>query len=219
MSIYLNSFHVISENTQGRKAAYEYGFHSFIDGSIRREPDFENEYPSITALCRQGAFAPKLRTKDIIVYISLPGTVKELRGAYYLVAILKVYKTFETHQKAANWYQENDLSLPSNCLVSNNQSLELEQSRGPNRELTREFGDNLQVLKKVWDGSYRKTSKQYPIFHACCDIYNSVKQNVRPNQIFRSDFENILGRRVPVTQMPNNLNEIQLQKFIEISRR
>lgn len=57
----------------GVKAIDKYNLPAFIDGSCRREPDFENYNPSITALCRQNQFAPKLLANDIIVYITVKG--------------------------------------------------------------------------------------------------------------------------------------------------
>jgi hypothetical protein len=42
----------------------------FIDASCRREPDLESRYPSITALCREGHFAPHLHEGDVVAYMT-----------------------------------------------------------------------------------------------------------------------------------------------------
>ncbi len=55
------------------KAISDYNFPPFIAGSCRREPDFENDFPSITSLCRQEKFAPLLFPNDVVVYITVKG--------------------------------------------------------------------------------------------------------------------------------------------------
>ena len=72
-TIRLNSFHPLCEKEIGQNAIKEFNFPPFIDASCRREPDFENANPSITALCRQDLFAPNLYPNDIVVYITVRG--------------------------------------------------------------------------------------------------------------------------------------------------
>jgi len=60
----------------GMKAIEEYGLKPFIDASCRREPDFESNFPSITALCRKNKLAPQLKVGDIVVYLTKPGKYK-----------------------------------------------------------------------------------------------------------------------------------------------
>ena len=45
---YLVSYRPLSYNAYGRAAVYKYDLPPFIDGSCRREPDFESPFPSIT---------------------------------------------------------------------------------------------------------------------------------------------------------------------------
>lgn len=97
------------------------GLKPFIDASCRREPDLENEYPSISAICRKGKFAPHLDKGNIIVYITNKGRyLADDDASYKLVAILEVIEKCENHQIGANWYQNRNLSLPSNCFVPDN---------------------------------------------------------------------------------------------------
>ncbi|WP_373398373.1 hypothetical protein V8V91_01010 [Algoriphagus halophilus] len=117
--IKLNSYHPLCSNELGKKAAIEFGIHPYVDGSCRREPDFENPFPSISALCRQNSFAPKLFPNDIVIYISLNSNGNS-QSKYRLVSILKVYKRFETHYNAYRWYRENNFVIPNNCMIEGN---------------------------------------------------------------------------------------------------
>jgi hypothetical protein len=60
------SFRPISLTAAGRRAVRERGYAPFIDGSCRREPDFEARFPAITALCRP-TFAPRVIVNDLCV--------------------------------------------------------------------------------------------------------------------------------------------------------
>ena len=51
---YLNSYAPLVSTAAGRKAWELHELPPFIDGSIRREPDLEHEFPSISCLCRAG---------------------------------------------------------------------------------------------------------------------------------------------------------------------
>ncbi|WP_144894303.1 hypothetical protein [Flavobacterium tiangeerense] len=51
---YLNSFYPLCCNSKGIKAIKMFGLPKYTDGSCRSEPDFENEFPCITGLCRLG---------------------------------------------------------------------------------------------------------------------------------------------------------------------
>ena len=72
-TIKLNSFRPLCGTILGVEAISKYKFPPFIDASCRREPDFQNPFPSISALCRQGQFAPHLRKDDIVVYMTVGG--------------------------------------------------------------------------------------------------------------------------------------------------
>jgi len=69
-SHYLCTYHPLTENLAGRAAICNHGLPPFIDGSCRREPDFQARVPSISALCRGRNFAPRLWPGDCIAYIS-----------------------------------------------------------------------------------------------------------------------------------------------------
>ena len=64
--IYFNSFTPLCTTLQGQAAIERYKLPRVIDGSCRREPDFQSKYPSITALCRAEKFAPRVYPGDIV---------------------------------------------------------------------------------------------------------------------------------------------------------
>jgi hypothetical protein len=70
---FLVTYHPLVKFSGGRKAMYQHGLPPFIDGSCRREPDFESRFPSITATCRGGNFAPRLQIGDRIAYLKIKG--------------------------------------------------------------------------------------------------------------------------------------------------
>ena len=52
VQFFLNSYHPLCETEQGRMVVAQYRIPPFVDYSIRREPDLQNPFPSITGLCR-----------------------------------------------------------------------------------------------------------------------------------------------------------------------
>ncbi len=42
-----------------------------LRNTCRREPDFESQFPAISALCRGKLFAPRLNPDDLVAYILL----------------------------------------------------------------------------------------------------------------------------------------------------
>jgi hypothetical protein len=47
---FYNSFRPLLNTREGRAAIERFGLPPFIDGSCRREPDFQSEFPSISGL-------------------------------------------------------------------------------------------------------------------------------------------------------------------------
>jgi hypothetical protein len=70
---FLATYRPLVRSLAGRQAIQEYSLPPFIDGSCRREPDFESPFPSITATCRGGNFAPRLREGDRVAYLTVRG--------------------------------------------------------------------------------------------------------------------------------------------------
>lgn len=171
MTICLNTYEPLVFTGAGRKAWKNYDFPPFIDSSCRREPDFESEYPSITALCRKDKFAPKRKEGDIVIYISYKGeyNLDFIRDRpderhWRLVAILEVIKRCESHQEAAAWYKDKPRNLPppNNCMVQGTEPFPLDQ--------TCPLPSEYRSLQE-WDQSYWDRAKTYPVFLICTAQY------------------------------------------------
>lgn len=227
-TIRLNSFKPLCINEFGKLAIKKYGFSSFIDASCRREPDFENPFPSISALCRKGKFAPKLKEKDVVVYITVQGKypIKEIKETHNrLVAIVQVDKIFETHKSAANWYLQNNLPLPSNCMIEENLPKAFDQTAATSYLKTKKdiqrflskteeqqklFG---QRIIRSWDEDYKERAREWQNFVVTKPIFLEL---VNPPVILREDFMEIF-KRVPNTQTPNKINKTELIELAKIA--
>lgn len=132
---YLNAYRPLVDNAAGRRACEHYDLQPFIDASIRREPDLENAWPTISAVCRSGKFAPRLHVGDVVVYLTVKGTWGNHPTRHRrLTAVLQVRHRFETHAEAAMWLRARGRPLPSNCLVRGNPPKLLNESHGVSRK-------------------------------------------------------------------------------------
>ena len=196
---YLNSYRPLVMNGRGRTAIHKYGFPPFVDYSCRREPDFESKFPSITTLCRGSNFAPRLNETDIVVYMTVkrryPGYKSKHRR---LTAILKVIKRFESHRLAANWYQDNGLRVPSNCMVEANPPLELDKT------------SNLENFNSVehWDIGYRRRSRRNGVFLVCDWMFLELKSP----PVVTEDMLIEVFCGIPCTQNPPSISDEEYSK-------
>ncbi|GMV79772.1 MAG: hypothetical protein AMXMBFR7_09560 [Planctomycetota bacterium] len=188
---FLNSYHPLCETRKGKNIVAELGLPPYIDASIRREPDFECKYPSISGLCRLDKLVGRTRVGDIIAYI----TVKRA-GVRKLVAILEVIKKFLSHADAAAWYMKEVGSLPSNCMVSGNKPKpsSMAVSNTPCRTHVQ------------WDQEYQLRADQCGTFLACrtelMDLHN-------PPDVP----EDIFSRPFPITRTPSYISESELNRL------
>lgn len=221
--IKLNSFRPLCINEYGKQAIQKYGFHPFIDSSCRREPDFENESPSITALCRQGIFAPHLRKGDVIVYITVNGKYPPYGYRHHrLVAILKVENIYDTHEEGRAGYLKLNNTVPSNCMAGDNPPYNYDQTAGRyknlkdiNGFLRRTEEEQIKLgskLLRLWDNEYLSKSRIWTQFIQTKKIYADLDN---PLPVFRKDFESVFNR-LPNTRTPVNITGDQL---IEIGKR
>jgi hypothetical protein len=131
---FLNTYVPLVATSAGRAASETHAIPPFVDGSIRREPDLEQPYPSISCLCRAGNFAPRLRASDIVGYMTCKGRYGEPREPHRrLTAVLEVIAVVPSHAEAAHWYRDRDLPLPSNCMVPGNLPKPLAESHRKHR--------------------------------------------------------------------------------------
>ncbi len=191
------TFHPLVSTKFGINAVKAHGLPPFIDGSCRREPDLLSRYPSISALCRAGFFAPKLKEGDDVVYV----TVKREYGAHpseshhRYVARLRIKKVFANHADAAAWYRSMGHEPPNNCLVPGNPLTPYDQTHGGDARV-RKFDPRIRL--KAWESAYSGRVGRYPVFVACEAMY--LETHV-PRIVDAADWAAALGG-VPATETP-----------------
>ncbi|MFC4739990.1 hypothetical protein ACFO3U_08285 [Flavobacterium ponti] len=198
--IYLNSFNPLIINNCGKIAIDKYNFPLFIDGSCRREPDFENELPSITGLCRPG-FAEKLKEKDIIVYV----TNKKGIGVRKVIAVLEVIKIFENHRQAADWYIKENKPIPNNIMVDETKPFDLDKTHQIHR--IKDITNDIELLKK-WNLLYELRGRKKQKVVQCGVLY---KELFYPITLDESKF-----KRKLTAQNPPILNEKDWKSLKEL---
>jgi hypothetical protein len=205
--IKLVSYRPLCLTSTGRKAMDKFKFPPFIDGSCRLEPDFENGYPSISALCRKGKFAPTLQEGDFAIYLTVKSRYEQKKNHWKLTAILKIMKRFENHQMAADWYLDHKLAIPSNCMVISNECKELDQTAGLPRGV-----NNL----SEWDTIYQERAEENPVFLACEKQFMNLKN---PPILTDDDMSRIFGTKRPGTQNPRTISLIQYNELMDIAKK
>lgn len=221
--IRLNSFHPLCSTEIGLSAIQHSGFPPFIDGSCRREPDLESPFPSITALCRKGKFAPILKENDVIVYITVQGNWQTNYIHHRLVAILEVVKLAENHEDAALWYKSHNIAIPSNCMIENNLPKLFHETAGnikSKKEIRKFLGRPLEkqlVIGKrfieLWDGEYKQRAENWKKFIITKPLYAELNN---PPILATSDLYDIFGKK-PNTQTPKKITIEQLKLLAKLA--
>lgn len=185
----------------------------FVDGSCRREPDLEHVFPAVSALCRAGLFAPKLRPGDIIAYITKQGSYGDVRQNHYrLVSVLLVRERFDTHEDAKQWYRSQGLALPKNCIVDGNDPLPWDQTH---QSPTQTQGKPIIDSVEKWDAEYEKRKSKHEDFLACEALYSELWE---PKVIWPDDLRCVFDGAIPGTQNPSKLRTIeQLTSLVEFA--
>ena len=200
--IYLNSFRPLCSTPSGRAAITEYGLPPFIDGSIRRDPDFELEFTSVTALCRKGKFAPKLCVGDRIVYLTCKGMyVGPAERHRRLVSVLQVCHKLDSHVAAQEWYEEHGQPVPSNCMVEGNLPRPYDQS-------SQQFPSHA-----AWDREYRTRASNDPVFLVCVPLFKGLGT---PPVVTDQDLFSVFGR-IPGTQHAPNITVTEYDDLIALA--
>lgn len=171
MNIFINSYLPIQHTKFGRQALNKYkDLHPLEDGSIRREPDFKNERPGISGLCRPGAMKSiNLSLGDIIVY--------KTTRSHLLTAILEISEELSSHNEAQAWYKHNNLPIPSNCILENHLGVEKSHAKDfLNR--VKNLPRNKKNIEEMWDCGYHKRANSDPYYFITKSIYNEVLSNV-----------------------------------------
>lgn len=160
-SFFLNSYVPLAASKAGREASLRFDIEPFVDGSIRREPDLEHEYPAITCLCRADKFAPRLAKGDIVAYMLRKGRYGLDHPQRRLTAVLRVVEIFPTHSAGAAWYGERNLALPNNCWVRGNSAKPFDQSH---RLYKTSNAIGPEQTFHEWDLSYRARALKFGSF-------------------------------------------------------
>jgi hypothetical protein len=222
MGIYLCTYRPLIGSQAGREAISEYQLPPYIDASFRREPDFECKYPSISALCHGGNFAPHRCVDDVVIYMTKQGKypdapVKEKH--WRLTAILKVSKRFNSHQEAAIWYHEHQGKLPTNCVIPGNPPAPLAQSERrlhltppPQPIPPRYARHQLPMLDNdlgAWDKSYEERAAKWGVFLACTACFKELHS---PPFILREQMLDIFGK-IPGTRSCCRVSKEEFKKL------
>lgn len=171
---YVNTYMPLVAAKAGRDAAAQFGLPPFIDGSIRREPDLEHEFPAISCLCRGDKFAPRLTTGDLVAYMTKKASYGRRIRHWRLTALLRVLVSFPSHAAAAAWYRERNLPLPSNCWVRGNPAQPFERSHRVYRSTSCASAAR---TYREWDASYRLRSMKFGTFVVCEPLFRNLSWN------------------------------------------
>lgn len=218
-TIRLNSFRPLCSTEIGRRAVTDYGHPPFIDGSCRREPDLQNQFPSITSLCRQEIFAPKLFPNDIIIYMTVKGKWNEDFDHHRLVAILLVTEKKESHLDASYWYKQRNLPIPSNCLVEDIPPISFEETAG-NYKKTNDIKKYMEYkpfkLKLIGSRKVEKWDKEYKDKLIHCSVFVITKPifvELWNPPILTDEMLINIFEKVPSTQNPKIITKDQFKKL------
>jgi hypothetical protein len=208
MSIYLAKYRPLNSTPQGQRAVVRFNIPPFVDGSCRREPDFECEFPSVTTLCRGSLFAPHLKKGDEIVYITTKDRYGEEFWHWRIVARLKIIKRFDSHSDAAAWYRGKVGRVPSNCMVVGNPPLPLDHTSRGASNCAPDCGSAAATLKQ-WNEHYQKRADEIPVFLACKAVW---KELVCPKILTDEAALKILGSRERVrSRLPIPITNEELE--------
>lgn len=207
--VFVVTYTPLVTSRHGREASERHELPPFIDGSIRREPDLEHQYPSISCLCRAGKFVPRLAEGDRVAYLARRGRYgQEPLRHWRLTAVLRVIAVFATHAKAAAWYRARSLPLPSNCMVPGNEAVPLERSH----RMTPYTGCTAGArLHRLWDAAYRRRARDWPAMVACEPLYRELSWQAPV--VHRDHLVGAFGR-VPGTQNPTAFPAVELSRLM-----
>ncbi|MFZ2205504.1 MAG: hypothetical protein WAV23_02855 [Minisyncoccia bacterium] len=202
MKVLLSSYYPLRHTAEGKKAVQLHELKPYIDGSCRREPDFESKLPSITSLCRKEKLIGRLDEGDIVIYITNGG-----KGRRKLVAILEVFKIFDSHIQAATYFNSVGIVLPNNCIVDGNLCKPYNQTHGM-VSCYNEWG-NMDI--NLWDAEYKKRARDLGKF-AICKVWKNELELNKPRNISNKELTKIFGR-IPGTMNPPKLTDEEWGKF------
>jgi hypothetical protein len=221
---FLSTYKPLVRTAAGRQAIRLHGLPPFVDGSCRREPDLESSFPSITAICHCGHFAPRLDVGNRVAYLTVKGAYEDDKDTgWRVVAFLEVIERCESHEDAARWYCDRGLPLPSNCLVPGNQPLALDRtSRGPRSAQcarcdawrpARGCGGGCDDDRRAYEAKCRRRARKWPVFLITQARFLDL---VDPPQVTERDLQSIFGG-VPGTQTPPKISGHEFSRLFRLA--
>ncbi len=214
---FLVTFRPLAASPAGRAAARAHGLPPFLDGSCRREPDFESTFPSITAICRARNLAPGLQVRDRVAYLTVKGRyLDNVESGWCFVAVLRVIRRFPTHRDAASWYKSKGLSVPSSCFVEGNPPIPLEfTDRRPPPKIRKLVVAERQAARtiRLWDATYRQRVAKCPVFLVTKAEFLELN---KPPLIVAADMLEVFGV-IPATRNPLEIKCEQLARLLALA--
>jgi hypothetical protein len=187
---YLNSFAPLVTTKAGRDSSIKYNIPPFVDGSIRREPDFQHSFPAITCLCRGDRFAPRLRPGDLVAYATRKQSYGQGRSQQRLIAVVHVLEVLPNHSVGSKWYLDRELPLPNNCLVHGNPAKPLRESH----RIASGGGCSDGEIHREWDKAYRARAMQHGTFVVCKRMWSDLSWDAP--EITKRHLLAVYGRRI-----------------------
>jgi len=212
MSVYINSFIPICFNGFGRKSIEESKIPNFIDGSCRREPDFENPFPAITQLCRPGKLVTRLSVDDLVIYLTKAEKYGNPLSHWNFIAILQVLSLQQNHSSAADYYLTNNIPISQNIICNHTAPFTLNMTHG----LSGFSHGNLNPKRiiSIWNNSYINRANNFPKV-AITSVWKDHLHLNNPPQITHQMMMDIFNR-IPGTQNPPKLKDVEWDNFRRI---
>jgi len=209
MKIFLNSFAPLCITPQGITAAATYSLPLFIDGSCRREPDFQNPNPAITQLCRPLKLVPRLSIGDLVIYITKLGRYGTKLPHWKFIGILEVIDIQPDHNTASLFYTSKSLPISQNLMCPLTIPFPFNMTHGlcgfkPN-------GLSHSRIITLWNNGYQGRANDYPQV-AITRTWEKQLFLVNPPIITREMMVRIF-KRIPVTQNPPYVTDEEWAKF------
>lgn len=187
MAAFLTTYRPLVGTKAGRVAATKYAIPPFVDGSCRREPDFEAAYPSISGLCHGDKFVPRVHVDDQVLFLTKKASYFDDPERHWrFVATLRVVARCESHEDAARWYRTRGFEPPSNCLVNGTAPVALDKTDLHLRDV------------RTWELSYQARARKCGVFLICEPEYMELHA---PPRVTEELLCSVFGKP-PVTRNP-----------------
>jgi len=212
MAVYLTTFIPICYNGNGRNNAIAHGLPPFIDGSCRREPDFQNPFPAITQLCRPGKLVTRLLVGDLVIYLTKVGNYGIPPTHWNFIGILEILNLQINHSSAANYYLANNIPVSQNVICNHTTPFPLGMTHGLCGFAHGNLNSNRII--SLWNNIYISRANSYSKV-AITNVWEGHLHLNNPPQIIHTMMIDIFGR-IPGTQNPPKLTDVEWSAFRRI---